>query len=174
MWRKNGAGLRNGSQRTVAPLQHGRGLLLRKCSLCRRGLWSMRNRSIKKSTVGACLTGSRKLRRRLTQRILLRDSLIRVGRHLIWLFRQIILLLTWQGVLLWNCKRWSWQLGKWMKMATGHCILCMGSRNRETYVSWVEIVFAMKFGINNTRTWFRTSVLWIWFQIQLKKEEVFF
>lgn len=41
-----------------------------------------------------------------------------------------------------------------MKMTTRDCILSMGSRRRKIYVSWVEIIFAMKFGIgiNNTRT----------------------
>lgn len=39
-------------------------------------------------------------------------------------------------------------------MAIRDCILCMGSRKRKSYVSWVEIIFARKFGIgiNNTRT----------------------
>lgn len=40
-------------------------------------------------------------------------------------------------------------------------------------MSWVEIIFAMKFGIgiNHTRTRLRTSVLWIGFQINLEKNK---
>lgn len=50
-----------------------------------------------------------------------------------------------------------------MKMAARDCILCMWRRKRKIYVSWVKIIFSRKFsiGINNTRTGFRTSVLWI-------------
>lgn len=41
-----------------------------------------------------------------------------------------------------------------MKMTIRDCILCVGSRKGKIYVSWVEIIFARKFGtgINNTRT----------------------
>lgn len=50
-----------------------------------------------------------------------------------------------------------------MKVAIRDCILCMGSGKRKIYVSGVEIIFARKFGIgiDNTRTRFWTSVLWI-------------
>jgi hypothetical protein len=49
-------------------------------------------------------------------------------------------------------------------MAARDCILGVWCRKREIiYVSWVEMIFSRKFsvGINNTRTGFRTSVLWI-------------
>lgn len=40
-----------------------------------------------------------------------------------------------------------------MKMTTRDGILCRGSRKGKVYVSWVEIIFSMKFGIGiNTRT----------------------
>lgn len=59
-----------------------------------------------------------------------------------------------------------------MKMAVRDCILCVRSRKRKIYVSWVEIIFSRKFGIgiNNARTGFGTSVLWIWFQINLEEK----
>ena len=135
----------------MALLQHGWGLLLGNHSLGRRGLWSVGNRVIEKRAAGASRVGRGELRRRRAQ---LRGHLTGLGWHGARLFRQVTLLLIQQGVLLRNWEGWSRELGEGMKMTTGDGILGMGGRERKVYVSWGEIIFAMKFGmgINNART----------------------
>ena len=135
----------------MALLQHGWGLLLGNHSLCRRGLWSVGNCIIEKSAAGASRVGRGELRRRRAQ---LRGHLTGLGWHGARLFRQVTLLLIQQGVLLRNWEGWSRELGEGMKMTPGDGILGMGGRERKVYVSWGEIIFAMKFGmgINNART----------------------
>lgn len=111
----------------------------------------MGNRVIEKSAAGAGWVGRGELRRWRAQ---LRGHLTGLGRHGARLFRQGTLLLIQQGVLLRDWEGWSRELGERMKMTTGDGVLCMGGRERKVYVSWGEIIFAMKFGIgiNNART----------------------